>query len=414
MSRTLIKNALIFDGSSAELIEGGSVLVEGDTIREVSSRSINTQADIVIDAAGRMLMPGLIDLHTHFHITDVNIGRGRRRTSEYIACWTVAQLRATLDRGFTAIRDAGGAHSSYARAIERGIIPGPRYYTSGRVMSQTGGHGDYRDAEDETVWDACPMCHNNSTRFAAIVDSPDEMRKAVREELRRGAAQIKIHASGGVSSTNDPLDRVQFSEEEIRVAVAEATRHGTYVMAHCHPSLSIRRAAEMGIRCIEHASFIDDETARFLASKGTYAVPTLAVAHALHEDGRQQGYPPQSLAKLEGLLDHMLIALERMARAGVKMGFGTDLLGPHQERQLSEFSLRRRVLPAIDVLRSATSVAAEILRAPGKLGCIAAGAYADIIVLDGNPLRDISVLTRGAQAMPMVMKAGQFHRNLLS
>jgi imidazolonepropionase-like amidohydrolase len=410
MARILIAGARIFDGSSSDLIDGGSVLVEDGIIREVSDHRSKASADTVIEAAGRTLMPGLIDLHTHFHITDVNIGRGRRRSTEYIACWLISQLEKTLDRGFTSIRDAGGSHPSYARAIDQGIIRGPRYFPSGRVMSQTGGHGDYREPDDESSWDVCPMCHGSQSRFAAIVDSPDEMRKAVREELRKGATQIKIHASGGVSSASDPLEKLQFSDAEIRTAVEEASRRGTYVFAHCHPTNSVRRCAELGVRCIEHASFIDEETAAYVATSGAFVVPTMAVAKALHDDGKQYGYPPQSLLKLEGLLDAMRIGVERMHRAGVKMGLGTDLLGPHQDRQSIEFQLRAEIQPVIDVLRSATSVSAEILCMPKKLGCISEGAFADMLLIDGDPTRDIGLLARGPSVMPMVMTRGRFHR----
>lgn len=410
VARILIVGARIFDGSNPELIDGGSVLVEDGIIREVSDRTSKASADTVVEAGGRTLMPGLIDLHTHFHITDVNTARGRRRSTEYISCWLISQLEKTLDRGFTTIRDAGGTHPSYARAIDQGLIRGPRYFPSGRVMSQTGGHGDNRAPDDESSWDICPMCHGSQSRFAAIVDSPDEMRKAVREELRKGATQIKIHASGGVSSASDPLELLQFSDAEIRTAVEEASRRGTYVLAHCHPTLSVRRCVELGVRCIEHASFIDDETAQYVADSGAYVVPTLAVAKALQDDGRKLGFPEASLMKLGGVLDAMRVGIERMQRAGVKMGLGTDLLGPHQERQSMEFQLRAEVQPVIDVLRSATSIAAEILCMPAKLGCISQGALADMILIDGDPTRDIGLLARGPAVMPMIMTRGRLHR----
>ena len=405
----IFENARVFDGIAAEPIEDATVVVEGDTIKEVSDRRFGGSGERV-DLAGRTLMPGLIDLHTHPWISELNLGRVSRQRTEYLALHAAGSLRRSLDFGFTTLRDAGGTDPSYALAIEKGFVPAPRLFPSGRMMSQTGGHTDWREANEADRGGGNGM-DDGMFRFTAVVDGPDAMRRAVREELRRGATQIKLMLSGGVASPTDPLDRVQFSDEEIRVAVDEVTRRGTYCFAHCHPLNSIRKALEMGIRTIEHGTFIDDETARDVAaSPDTYVVPTLAVVSALSKDGRALGLPEASLKKLEGMHDIAMGSLEIMKRAGVKMGYGTDLLGGHQDQQLFEFELRADVLSAHEILVSATSLAAEILDQKGRLGVVAPDALADLIAIDGDPLRDVRIMNQGGRNIPMVMRGGEFHR----
>ncbi len=246
-----------------------------------------------------------------------------------------------------------------------------------------------------------------------IADGADAVRKAVREEFRRGASHIKIMASGGVASPTDPLDRCQYSDDEIRAAVEEADRAGLYVAAHCHPKEAVRRAATLGVRSIEHATLIDAGTAEYVAEKGAFTVPTMAVIISLLEEGDKLGLPPVSMEKLRRVSDAALSSLEIMKRAGVKMGFGTDLLGSLHVRQSSEFRLRAKVLPAIDVLRSACAVNAELLGQTGKLGCIREGAFADLLVVDGNPLEDISLLGAGGDRLAVIMKDGRFHKRVI-
>jgi imidazolonepropionase-like amidohydrolase len=249
--------------------------------------------------------------------------------------------------------------------------------------------------------------------MGVIADGVDEVRKAVREELRRGASHIKIMGSGGVASPTDPLDKCQYSDEEIMAIVDDTSRAGKYVAAHCHPTESVRRSVAMGVRSIEHATLIDAETAAFVAEKGAFAVPTMAVIFALLEEGEKFGLPPVSMDKLRSVFDHALSGLEIMHKAGVKMGFGTDLIGQIYTRQSSEFELRARVLPNIDILRSACAVNAELLCEEGRLGCVKEGAYADLLVVDGDPLKDISVLGGNGERIAAVMNAGRLHRNAL-
>lgn len=413
MKTTLFRNARIFDGHRQELF-GGEVLVEGEEIREVGTSPIKVKADEVVDCGGRTLMPGLIDLHVHIWAADMNVVKLASLPSEYIALFAANFLQSSLDRGFTTLRDAGGTDGAYAAAIERGFIKSPRFYLSGRYMSQTGGHGDFRSGlEQDFNLDECRCCPPRHARFTALVDGADAVRKAVREEFRRGAKAIKIMASGGVASPTDPIDKVQFTNAEIAAAVDEAAMRGSYVFAHCHPDEAIRRCAELGVRCIEHASLITRDTACFLAEQGTYVVPTLAVAKAFGDDGVKFGLPEVSRKKLASLYEGMLAGLGFMKEAGVRMGFGTDLLAEHHDRQGTEFGLRAQVLPAYDILVSATSMAAEILMEPGRLGVVAPGALADLIVVDGDPLADVTVLGQGGRTLPVIMQGGRFHKRTL-
>jgi len=409
MARTLLRNARIFDGRSRHLIDEGTVLVEDGLIAGVATDATAAPGDTVIDVGGRTLMPGLIDLHVHIWASELDIPKATRLPTEYVALFAAGTLQKSLDRGFTTLRDAGGTDAGYALAIEKGFIKAPRLFHSGRCMSQTGGHADMRGLLEQSFGN-CDCCPSLESRYVALVDGADAMRKAVREEFRRGARQVKLMCSGGVASPTDPIDKLQFTDEEILAAVDEANRRGTYVFAHCHPDIAIRRAAELGIRCIEHASFISEETAAYLARKGTYVVPTLAVVKALNEDGPRLGFPPASQRKLDGLYEAMLRGLAIMHRAGVKMGYGTDLLGQHQARQCTEFEIRADVLPAYDILTSCTSMAAEILMEDGRLGVVAPGAIADLIVVDGDPLADVRILARDGATLPLIMKEGVIHK----
>src|SRR5579883_1295014 len=410
MKTIVFRSARIFDGESETLREGLNVFVEDDVIREVSQRPATGDAE-VIDCGGRVLMPGLNDAHVHVYAAGLNIVRVAQSPVSYLAHFAAQFLRSSLDRGFTTVRDVGGADVGLASAIRDGILDRvPRLFYGGRVISQTGGHGDFRPGDHALDhYCGCAM----ADPMAVIADGADAVRKAVREEFRRGASHVKIMASGGVASPTDPLDRCQYSDEEIRAAVDEADRAGHYVVAHCHPKEAVRRAAALGVRSIEHGTLIDQETAEYAAKQGSFVVPTISTIVALFEEGEKLGFPKPSMEKLRMVSDSALRSLEIMKRAGVKMGFGTDLLGPLHVRQSTEFTLRAKVLPTIDVLRSACAINAELLGQTGRLGCIRQGAAADLLVLDGNPLDDISVLGSGGGRIPVIMKDGRFHKRMI-
>ena len=414
-TRFVFRGARIFDGHSEQLIEDRDVVVAGETIEAIQPRPAGDYRDAeVIECAGRVLMPGLIDAHVHVYLAGLNLTRLAQTPVSYLAHYAAQFLRACLDRGFTTVRDVGGADVGIALAIRDGLLTGvPRLLYGGRVISQTGGHGDFRPGDHRLDDVVCCGCGFHTDPMAVVADGADSVRRAVREELRRGASHIKIMASGGIASPTDPLERSQYSDEEIRAAVDEAERAGAYVAAHCHPAAAVRRAAELGVRSIEHATLVDDEAAEIVAAKGSYAVPTMATIFALAEEGEQLGLPAVSMEKLRRVSDKALESLRILKRAGVKMGLGTDLLGPQHVRQSTEFTLRAQVLPNIDILRSACSVNAELIGQAGNLGCIRAGAAADLIVVDGDPLRDISVLGRAGDGLALIMKGGQLHKRAM-
>lgn len=408
--RVVFRSARVFDGESSELIDDKDVVVSGGTIEDVIvPDSKNDENAEVIDCSGCVVMPGLIDAHIHVYTAGLNLTRVAQSPMSYLAHYAAGFLHACLERGFTTVRDVGGADVGLASAIKDGLLgPVPRLFYGGRVITQTGGHGDFRPGDHGLDGVVCCGCSFHSDHLAVVADGVDAVRRAVREELRRGASHIKIMGSGGVASPTDPLDRCQYSDDEIRAAVDEASRAGSYVAAHCHPTEAVRRAAAFGVKSIEHATLIDRETAEFVADRGSFTVPTMATLFALLEEGETLGLPAVSVEKLRKIGDSAIASLEIMKRAGVKMGFGTDLLGSQHVRQSTEFTLRAQVLPAIDVLRSACSVNAELLGQSGKLGCIRKGAVADLLVVEGNPLKDIALLAREHKGIVMIMKDGQF------
>lgn len=410
MSLVLFRNGKVFDGLAAQTRGGLEVLVEDARIKEVSDRPISAATARVVDLGGRTLMPGLIDAHFHAVAADPNIVQVENMPPSLIAQYSRGFLEASVRRGFTTIRDAGGADYGLARAIETGLIAGPRLFYSGRALSQTGGHGDFRPYEQDHGLCSCGL---GARVFSRIVDGVPEVRRAARDELRKGATQIKIMASGGVASPSDPTWVLQFSEEEIRAAVWEARSWRTYVMAHAYTPEAIRRCLEYGVRSIEHGNLIDAQTAAYAAEQGAFVVPTLCTYDALSKFGAALGFPKVSLEKLDSVRAAGLEALELLRSAGVKIGFGTDLLGAMHEHQLSEFAIRAQVLPVADILRQATSINAELLNRSGDLGVVARGALADLIVVDGDPVADIGLLSGQGEAVLMVMKGGAIFKDLI-
>jgi imidazolonepropionase-like amidohydrolase len=358
-------------------------------------------------------MPGLIDAHVHVYAMDVNPQRILEAPPTLLAHWAGHVLRRMLDRGFTTVRDTGGADYGLHIAIQRGLIESPRLFYCEKMLSQTGGHGDFRpghhhqpDADDLVV------CGCGVTTFATyVIDGVDRVRQAVRENVRRGSSFIKLMGSGGVASPSDPLDRAQFSDEEIRAIVDEVHRAGIYCTAHIHPDHALKRAISLGVHCIEHGTLIEPDTARMAADRGTYIVPTIAIIAAAAREGAELGVPPESLAKLDLIKDQAVERLRHMKDAGVKVGFGTDLLGKLERYQTSEFRLRSSIFSPVEILRQATSVNAEIIGMKGRLGVVRPGAVADLLLVDGDPVTDLSVLERDGAALRVIMKAGKLYKD---
>ena len=408
-SDLILRNALLFDGSSAELVEGANVLVHDGRIQEVSREQVRSETARVIDLKGMFLMPGLIDAHFHAYGASLDVTQFDRMPMSLLAHHASSLLEGALQRGYTTVRDAAGGDYGLARAIELGLIKGPRMFFAGKSLSQTGGHGDFRSAQRVELC-ACGY----SGVLSVVVDGEDEVRKAVREELRQGAHQVKIHVSGGALSPNDPLWMPQFTAAEIRAAVEEAATRRTYVMAHAHTADSVRRSIECGVRSIEHGTLIDVETAAVVAEAGAFVVPTLAAGDRLRRLGKETGLGANMLGKLEEIAVYSMQAFENCLNAGVKLGFGTDMIGPLHPDQNFEFTMRREVAPALEILKSATSKNAELLQRPDELGTISVGALADLIVLDANPLHDISVFERAAQTIRLIVKEGSIFKNTLT
>ena len=414
MTAVLFKNANLLDPLQADLQEGFHVLVEDGRIKEVSDRPLQASSAQVIDVAGKTLMPGLIDLHAHVMATQLNLSSQGVLPDALVMMRAVPIMAAMLRRGFTTIRDAGGAGWGLKCAVEEGTVTGPRLFISGRAISQTGGHGDPRPRSDHLRPMSFCGCCFRAGDIGRVADGIEDVRKAVRQELQMGADQIKMMASGGVASPTDPIASFGYSEDEIRVIVEEAAGRQTYVMAHSYTAEAIERAVRLGVRTIEHGNLVDERVARIMAEKGAYVVPTLVTYEALANEGADYGLPPDSVAKIATVRTAGLHSLEIYKRAGVKMGFGSDLLGPSQRLQSDEFRIRAQVLSTHEVIQSATTVAAEVLRMEDKLGRLVPGAHADVLVVDGNPYKDVSCLLGQGDHIPLVMKDGKIYHNELA
>ncbi|MEA1843461.1 metal-dependent hydrolase family protein [Agrobacterium tumefaciens] len=404
MTAIIFENARIVDGTADRPSEPVQVLVEGGSIREVE-KNIATASAQRIDLSGKTLMPGLIDAHVHVVASTADLGQNGMLPDALVTVRAFKIMGEMLARGFTTVRDVGGATSGLVAATLEAAWPTPRLNISGKALAQTGGHCDYRGPynDDQTRTRGFAL-----GALGRICDGVPDVRKAAREELKSGANFIKIMANGGVSSPTDPIHFLGFSREEILAVVEEAENAGTYVSAHLYTDQAIRRAVECGVHSLEHCNLIGSETAKFAAEKGAFAVPTLVTYDKLSSEGAAMGLPAASIAKVDDVRLAGMESLTIMREAGLQMAYGSDLLGGMHVYQSEEFVIRGRVLPAVEVIASATHIAARLLRMEGKIGAVSPGAYADLIVVDGNPLEDLTLLTHQGAYMPMIMKAGVF------
>jgi imidazolonepropionase-like amidohydrolase len=409
----LFKNFELLEPAFGELRDGYQLLVEGETVKELATTPIKAPDASVIDCGKRTLMPGLIDSHVHAIHSEVNIRAMEALPLTLITARAATRLRAMLDRGFTTVRDTGGADWGIKTAIETGHITGPRLYIAGQSIGPTGGHSDSRRRTSFKFNGECQCC--NGLQFkAAVADGVDEVRKSAREQMRQGADHVKIMMSGGVASPYDPLDSLQFSDGEVSAAVEEATAFGRYVCAHAYSAEAITRAARLGVRTIEHGNLIDDASAKAMSGKGMFLVANLVTYYAMKDRAAQFGMSGESLAKNELVLQGGLKSLEICKRHGIPVAYGSDLLGELHWDQSKEFTIRQEVVSPIEIIRSATTVGADVLRMPGKVGTLQPGAFADAILVDGNPLKDLALLGDQGKHLPLIMKAGVLHKNRLN
>ena len=397
MTRMVIRNGRVLDVEAGEYRSGWSVLIENGVILEIGATVGGAGAESV-DARDRVVMPGLIDAHVHPMLSSLDIAALAAEPVTLLAQHARVALEAMAARGFTTVRDACGGDRGLVRATQDGFIRGPRLFVSGRALSQTGGHGDPRGSAD--------LCATHSGFAARIADGVDEVRRAARDELRRGADHIKIMASGGVASPSDEVWTLQYSPAEMRAIVEEAQARRAYVLAHAYTAEAVTRAVEAGVRSIEHGNLIDAATVALMAERGCFLVPTLVAYDKIAEFGEELGMPPDQLRKVADVIDAGLDSLTLARRAGVKIGFGTDLLGEIARLQSDEFRIRSRAEEPIDIIRSATLVNAELVGLAGRAGVLREGAFADIVVVDGDPLRDAAVLAE-QERIDVVIRGGE-------
>jgi imidazolonepropionase-like amidohydrolase len=402
-SALLIANGNVLDVRALRLLPATDVLVRAGRITAIGPHLKAPEGAQTIDATGLTVMPGLIDCHVHAVASSFNLGAVARMPNVLVTLRALPILAAMLRRGYTTVRDAGGSDWSLAEALRTGLVQGPRLFPAGKALSQTGGHGDFRARDD--ALDPC-SCATKLGNIGRVVDGVDACRIAVREEILKGAAQIKVMASGGVASPNDPIGNLGFSEQELRAIVEEASNANTYVMAHAYTPRAIERAVRCGVRTIEHGNLVDASAARAMHEHGAYMVPTLVTYEALANDGARYGLPAASVAKIEDVRGAGRRALEILAQAGVKMGLGSDLLGEAHVHQADELRLRADVLGNGAVLQQATLVGAEILNMQGQLGEVSVDAVADLLLVDGNPLQDIDCLLHQGRHLRAVIQGG--------
>jgi imidazolonepropionase-like amidohydrolase len=404
----VLKNARIIDATGADPIETGTVVIEGDRIKEMlegAPGAVPAGAEVV-NCGGRTLLPGLIDAHVHICAFEADLAEMKRRnypSMNVIRSLTV--LKETLDQGFTTVRDLGGADCGFREAVAGGYVPGPRLKVCGKGLSQTGGHGDARLPTETYIPEPTDVGMGGF-----IVDGVDACRFAVRENLRNGVDFIKVMAGGGCMSPSDAIDTAQYSLEELQAVVQETENAGTYVAAHCYSDKSVMKAVKAGIRTIEHGNLMTDTAAEALKTAGAYLVPTIVTYVAMGRMGPELGVPKVFMDKMLTARDMALEALETAHRAGCRIGAGSDLLGPMQVYKGETLALQAKVQGAMGAIVATTKTNAEILCIEQDLGTIEAGKLADLILVDGDPLADISLIQNYREKIPMIIQGGKFHK----
>ncbi len=411
MALYAITNALLIDCTGADPVEGAAVVIEDDRIKDVVPNGrvgALPGAVTTLDAKGKTLMPGLTDAHVHICAVEGNItDQHRYLPPSLVVARALRRAEECLMQGFTTVRDAAGADYGFREAIDDGVYPGPRLLVSGSALSQTGGHADKRRRAE---WIAPISCCVGMV--GVIADGEAEVRKAAREQIRRDVNQIKIMASGGAMSPSDELDTTQYTVAEMRAAVEEARATGKYVLAHAYSDTAVRNAIEAGVRSIEHGNLIRETAAKAIKDADAFLVPTMVTYEAIYREGKRFGIGDHQIQKINMAREQSLQGLTHAYRAGCKIGSGSDLLGDMMAQRAVEFELKAQVMKPMEVLLSATKVNAELFRMSDTIGTVEAGKYADLIVVDGNPLRNLRVF-QATENLRLIMKAGKIYKQTL-
>ncbi|MEK8050529.1 amidohydrolase family protein [Ideonella sp. DXS22W] len=416
-TRQVISNVRPFDSVRGTLGPLSTLVIDGDRIAAVlphapSGPPAVDDAAQRIDGGGRVALPGLIDAHVHVTAAHHDLTLLGLQPPSLVAAESGAIMRGMLHRGFTTVRDAAGADAGLQTAQAKGLFEGPRLLIAGFPICQTGGHADMRPrAVRQRDW-FCTCA--GLGLLGAIADGVGEVRRAVREQVRTGANQIKIMAGGGISSPADPLEGTQFSLDELRAACEEAEAANLYAMAHAYSPRAITRAVDSGVRSIEHGNLLDEASARVMKQRGAYLVPTLATYAALADEGVRLGWTGEMLDKLARVKGRGLEAVRIAMAEGVPVVFGTDLLGHMQVRQSEEFTIRSAVQTPVQILQSATIEAARLMRLEGQIGELVPGAWADVLLVDGDPTQEVAMLAAPDTGIRLLMQAGRVVRDGLT
>jgi imidazolonepropionase-like amidohydrolase len=421
--KTLVKNVSIFDGIADGLITGKDLVLEDNLISKfVPAGGDESTYDTVIDGQGKFLMPGLIDAHTHLALVRPPFEIESMRTLDYVGALTAVEAERYLMRGFTTVRDVAGPTLSLKLLIDDGLAKGPRIFSSGAGLSQTAGHGDMRLFNERAMYYSGDRFRMADYGFFYLADGVDEVRKACRDALAKQVAQIKMCTGGGVTSLTDPLDSIQYTLEEIKAAVDEATRYGTYVCAHLHTDPGCKMALDGGVKSLEHASLIEEDTVKQLVDQDAWVCPQSFITSQPVE-GNPTFTDPIQKAKFARAKKGTLKAFEYFKKYEAKVAFGTDMFGSREafDNTNKEFVTRTEYYSSVEVLQQATSACGELLALsnlkhpyPGaKLGVVEAGAYADLLIIDGNPIEDIKVMLDYENNFKLIMKDGKVYKNTL-
>ena len=415
----VFRDVRVFDGQGGQLSEATDVTVAGNVIRSIAKPSpAGGDGVTVISGGGRVLMPGLIDAHAHLAFATIPLPQILLASAEYVAIRGAVAAGEMLMRGFTSARDCGGPVFGIKQAIDQGLVPGPRIWPSGAMISQTSGHADFRFPY-ETPRGTCGwLSRSELVGAAAIADGIPEVLRAVREQLRGGASQIKMMAGGGVASPHDPIDVTQFTEAELRAGVEAAENWGTYVAVHAYTPRSVRQALRAGVRCIEHGHLLDEKTVAEIAEHGAW----WSMQSFLDDEDVPPLPDPSSRAKYLEIVRGTDRAYELAQRHSVKLAWGTDTLfdAALATRQGALLAKMRRWFTPAQILTMATKTNAELLAMseprnpyPGRLGVVAEGALADLLLVDGNPLENIELLAVPETSLAVIMKDGVIYKNAL-